>query len=92
MKDANELNLEVEKVKSTILLVKKDIEIIKNNHLYHIEQDIRELNNALNEMKKVTWAVALIIFTQLLIFSTRNSKAQSPKANYLPQSIVLLYL
>tara|TARA_B000000557_G_scaffold115991_1_gene93994 strand:- start:353 stop:583 length:231 start_codon:yes stop_codon:yes gene_type:complete len=67
MKDANELNLEVEKVKSTILLVKKDIEIIKNNHLYHIEQDIRELNNALNEMKKVTWAVALIIFTQLLI-------------------------
>lgn len=67
MKDANELNLEVERIKSNIELVKKDIEIIKNNHLYHIEQDIRELNKSLIDIKKVTWAVALVIFTQLII-------------------------
>ena len=67
MKDTNELNLEVEKIRSNIELVKKDIETIKNNHLYHIEQDIRELNNSLIEIKKVTWTVALIIFTQLLM-------------------------
>ena len=67
MKNTNELNLEVEKIRSNIELVKKDIETIKNNHLYHIEQDIRELNNSLIEIKKVTWTVALIIFTQLLM-------------------------
>jgi len=67
MKNTNELNLEVEKIRSNIDLVKKDIETIKNNHLYHIEQDIRELNNSLIEIKKVTWTVALIIFTQLLM-------------------------
>ena len=67
MKNTNELNLEVEKIRSNIELVKKDIETIKNNHLYHIEQDIRELNNSLLEIKKVTWTVALIIFTQLLM-------------------------
>ena len=37
MKNTNELNLEVEKIRSNIELVKKDIETIKNNHLYHIE-------------------------------------------------------
>jgi len=58
MKDTNELNLEVERIKSNIELVKKDIEVIKNNHLYHIEQDIRELNKSLIEIKKVTWTVA----------------------------------
>ena len=33
----NKLNLEVE-------LIKKDISIIKNNHLKHIEKDIRQIN------------------------------------------------
>ena len=39
MKDANELNVEVERIKSDIQLVRKDIEVIKNNHLYHIDRD-----------------------------------------------------
>jgi len=67
MKDTNELNLEVEKIKSSISLVQKDIETLKNNHIYHIEQDIRELNKSVIEVKKVIWTVALIIFTQLIM-------------------------
>jgi len=36
----NKLNLEVE-------LIKKDISIIKNNHLKHIEKDIKQINYVL---------------------------------------------
>ena len=67
MKDTNELNLEVEKIKSSISLVQKDIETLKNNHIYHIEQDIRELNKSVIEVKKIIWTVALVIFTQLIM-------------------------
>jgi len=65
MKDANELNLEVERIKSNIELVKKDIEVIKNNHLYHIEQDVRELNGQVQSTRKMLWSIVLILVTQL---------------------------
>jgi|DEB0MinimDraft_10_1074344.scaffolds.fasta_scaffold00059_2 hypothetical protein len=67
MKDANELNVEVEKIKSDIQLVRKDIEVIKNNHLYHIESDIRELNKRQDDRDKKAWWIAVILITQLAI-------------------------
>ena len=67
MKDTNELNVEVEKIKSSILLVQKDIEILKNNHIYHIEQDVRELNKRQEERDKKLWIFIVLIITQLLI-------------------------
>jgi hypothetical protein len=67
MKDANELNVEVEKIKADIQLVRKDIEVIKNNHLYHIESDIRELNKRQDDRDKKAWWIAVILITQLAI-------------------------
>jgi len=49
----NKLNLEVE-------LIKKDISIIKNNHLAHIQADIRKINFVL-------WSVGFAVFANLII-------------------------
>ena len=40
----------INKLEKDILLIKKDIEIIKSNHLKHIETDI-------SLIKKVMWSV-----------------------------------
>ena len=47
------LHLEVE-------LIKKDISIIKNNHLTHIQNDIKRINFIL-------WSVGFAVFTNLII-------------------------
>ena len=49
----NKLNLEVE-------LIKKDISIIENNHLTHIQADIRKINFVL-------WSVGFAVFANLII-------------------------
>ena len=54
MKDLNELNIEIE-------LIKKDINDIKNNHLQHIERDMRDVKIEVFRFKYVIWG-ALIIF------------------------------
>jgi len=60
MKDTNELNLEIEKVKGDIRLINQSLDTIKNNHLYHIEKSIASIN-------KVLWTVGLMVFGQLAI-------------------------
>ena len=65
MKDNNELTLEVE-------LIKKDIHDIKNNHLQHIEADMRDVKIEVFRFKYVIWGALVIFilmtdkFTQLL--------------------------
>ena len=54
MKDLNELNIEIE-------LIKKDINDIKNNHLQHIERDVRDVKIEDFRFKYVIWG-ALVIF------------------------------
>ena len=54
MKDLNELNIEIE-------LIKKDIIDIKNNHLQHIERDVRDVKIEVFRFKYVIWG-ALVIF------------------------------
>jgi|TARA_Y100000361_G_C11135442_1_gene331612 hypothetical protein len=54
MKDLNELNTEIE-------LIKKDIYDIKNNHLQHIEKDMRDVKIEVFRFKYVIWG-ALVIF------------------------------
>ncbi len=49
----------INKLEKDILLIKKDIEIIKSNHLKHIEQD-------LSMIKKVMWSVGFLVFSNLL--------------------------
>ena len=62
MKDLNELNIEIE-------LIKKDINDIKNNHLQHIEKDMRDVKIEVFRFKYAIWG-ALLIF----ILATDNFK------------------
>ena len=60
MKDINELNIEVERVKGDIKLKRQSIETIEKNHLVHLSRKINKINNIL-------WTVGLMIFAQLII-------------------------
>ena len=54
MKDLNELNLEIE-------IIKKDISDIKNNHLQHIEKDMRDVKIEIFRFKYIVYG-AVIVF------------------------------
>ena len=60
MKDINELNLEVERIRGDINLIKQSVDTIKDNHLVHLEKKINGIN-------RVLWTVCILIFTQLVI-------------------------
>ena len=60
MKDINELNIEVERVKGDIKLIRQSIEVIEKNHLVHLSKKVNKINNLL-------WTVGLMIFAQLII-------------------------
>ena len=60
MKDINELNIEVERLRGDIKLVKQSIETIETNHLVHLDRKVNKINNIL-------WTVGIMIFTQLII-------------------------
>ena len=54
MKDLNELNLEIE-------IIKKDISDIKNNHLQHIEKDMRDVKIEIFRFNYIVYG-AVIVF------------------------------
>jgi hypothetical protein len=60
VKDINELNIEVERVKGDIKLIRQSIEVIEKNHLVHLSRKVNKINNIL-------WTVGLMIFAQLII-------------------------
>ena len=60
MKDINELNIEVERLRGDIKLVKQSIETIETNHLFQLDRKVNKINNIL-------WTVGLMIFAQLII-------------------------
>ena len=60
MKDINELNLEVERIRGDIKLIQQSVDIIKDNHLVHLEKKVSGIN-------RVLWTVGILIFTQLVI-------------------------
>jgi hypothetical protein len=60
VKDINELNIEVERLRGDIKLVRQSIETIENNHLVHLSRKVNKINNIL-------WTVGLMIFAQLII-------------------------
>ena len=60
MKDINEINIEVERLRGDIKLIRQSIETIENNHLVHLSRKINKINNIL-------WTVGLMIFAQLII-------------------------
>ena len=50
----------INKLDKEVSLIKKDIDIIKNNHLVHLEQKI-------NQNSKVLWTVGVLVFSNLVI-------------------------
>jgi hypothetical protein len=60
MKDVNELNLEIERIKGDIRLIHQSLDVIKNNHLCHLQKDITKLN-------RVVWTVGIMIFSQMVL-------------------------
>ena len=50
----------INKLDKEIALVQKDIAIIKNNHLKHIEADIKKINYVL-------WTVGILVLSNLII-------------------------
>lgn len=50
----------INKLDKEVSLIKKDIDIIKNNHLVHLEQKI-------NQNLKVLWTVGVLVFSNLVI-------------------------
>ena len=60
MKDINELNLEVERLRGDIKLIQQSVDTIKDNHLVHLEKKVSGIN-------RVLWTVGILIFTQLVL-------------------------
>ena len=60
MKDINELNLEVERIRGDIKLIQQSVDTIKDNHLVHLERKVTGIN-------RVLWTVGILIFTQLVL-------------------------
>ena len=60
MKEIHDLKIEVTEVKGDIKLINHDIEVIKTNHLTHIQKSINNIN-------KVLWTVGIMIFAELVI-------------------------
>ena len=60
MKDINELNLEVERIRGDIKLIQQSVDTIKDNHLVHLEKKV-------SCIIRVLWTVGILIFTQLVL-------------------------
>lgn len=50
----------INKLDKEIALIQKDIHVIKNNHLKHIETDIKKINYVL-------WSVGILVLSNLII-------------------------
>tara|TARA_Y100001951_G_scaffold54280_1_gene43038 strand:+ start:36 stop:227 length:192 start_codon:yes stop_codon:yes gene_type:complete len=50
----------INKLDKEVAIIKKDIDIIKNNHLKHLELKI-------NQNSKVLWTVGVLVFSNLII-------------------------
>ena len=68
MKDLNELNTEIE-------LIKKDIYDIKNNHLSHIEKDMRDVKIEVFRFKYIAYG-AIVIFVLATDKFTKGKKQE----------------
>ena len=50
----------INKLDKEVAVIKKDIEIIKTNHLVHLDQKLRSV-------EKVLWTVGILVFSNLII-------------------------
>lgn len=50
----------INRLDKEVALIKKDIQLIMNNHLAHIQNDLNRIN-------KVLWSVGFLLLTHLII-------------------------
>jgi len=50
----------INKLDKEIALIKKDISVIKTNHLFHIEKSIKNI-------QMIIWTVGFAVFTNLIL-------------------------
>ena len=50
----------INKLDKEVAIIKKDIDIIKSNHLVHLDQKLRSV-------EKVLWTVGILVLSNLLI-------------------------
>ena len=52
----------INRLDKEVALIKKDIQLIMNNHLAHIQQDLTRIN-------RVLWSVGFLLLTHLIILA-----------------------
>ncbi len=50
----------INKLDKEVAIIKKDIELIKTNHLYHLDLKI-------SGIQKILWTVGVLVFSNLII-------------------------
>ena len=61
MIEANDTELKVQQNSVDILLIKKDINDIKENHLKHIEADIKKIDKKVEKIDLRLWGIMMLI-------------------------------
>lgn len=61
MIEANDTELKVQQNGVDILLIKKDINEIKTNHLAHIEEDIKKIDKKVEKIDLRLWGIMMLI-------------------------------
>jgi hypothetical protein len=61
MIEANDTELKVQQNSVDILLIKKDINEIKTNHLKHIEEDLAKIDKKVEKIDLRLWGIMMLI-------------------------------
>lgn len=61
MIEANDTEIKVQQNSVDILLIKKDINEIKTNHLAHIEEDIKKIDKKVEKIDLRLWGIMMLI-------------------------------
>jgi len=61
-------NIEEQVEENTMMLtvIERDIDKMKNNHLFHIEKDVAQLKKTIEKMDARMWAILLLLVTSVM--------------------------
>jgi t-SNARE complex subunit (syntaxin) len=47
-------------------VIERDLETIKNNHLFHLEQDVSRLRQTVDKMDTRMWAILILLVSSIM--------------------------
>lgn len=47
-------------------VIERDLETIKNNHLFHLEQDVSRLRQTIDKMDTRMWAILILLVSSIM--------------------------